>query len=161
MAETGGYDFPLLREVIQTNETQLSAVMTKIRGAVGGSVAGRRVAAWGLTFKAGTDDRRDSPAVEIVRRMVADGARVQAYDPTVTGPVPELPDGVEICGDPYAACDGAAAVVVLTEWEELRWLDFAKVRALLSEPSIVDARNLLDPTALRRMGITYVGVGRP
>jgi UDPglucose 6-dehydrogenase len=161
MAETGGYDFPLLREVIQTNETQLATVMMKIRGAVGGSLAGRRVAAWGLTFKAGTDDRRDSPAVEIVRRMVADGARVQAYDPTVTGPVPELPDGVDICGDPYAACDGAAAVVVLTEWEELRWLDFAKVRALLSEPSIVDARNLLDPTALRRMGITYVGVGRP
>jgi UDPglucose 6-dehydrogenase len=161
MAETGGYDFPLLREVIQTNETQLSSVMAKIRGAVGGSLAGRRVAAWGLTFKAGTDDRRDSPAVEIVRRMVADGARVQAYDPTVTGPVPELPEGVEICGDPYAACDGAAAVVVLTEWEELRWLDFAKVRALLGEPSIVDARNLLDPTALRRMGITYVGVGRP
>jgi UDPglucose 6-dehydrogenase len=161
MAETGGYDFPLLREVIQTNETQLSTVMTKIRGAVGGSLAGQRVAAWGLTFKAGTDDRRDSPAVEIVQRMVADGARVQAYDPTVTGPVPELPDGVDICGDPYAACDGAAAAVVLTEWEELRWLDFAKVRALLSEPSIVDARNLLDPTALRRMGITYVGVGRP
>jgi len=161
MAENGGYDFPLLREVIETNETQLSAVLAKIRHAVGGSLAGREVAAWGLTFKAGTDDRRDSPAVEIVRRMVADGARVRAYDPTVSRPLPDLPEGVEICADPYAACDGAAAVVVLTEWEELRWLDFAKVRALLAEPSVVDARNLLDPSALRRMGFAYVGVGRP
>ena len=161
MAEGGGYDFPLLREVIQTNESQLSNMMTKIRQAVGGSLSERPVAAWGLTFKAGTDDRRDSRAVEIVRRMVTEGARVRAFDPTVTAPLPERPHGVEICPDAYAACDGAAAVVVLTEWEEFRWLDFTKVRALLAEPSVIDARNLLDPTALRRMGFTYIGVGRP
>jgi UDPglucose 6-dehydrogenase len=151
----------LLREVIQTNETQLSTVMTKIRRAAGGSLAGRKIAAWGLTFKAGTDDRRDSPAVDIIQRMVAEGAGVRVFDPTVAGPVPELPEGVEICADAYAACDGSDAVVVLTEWEELRWLDFAKVAALLAEPSVVDARNLLDPTALRRMGFAYAGVGRP
>jgi UDPglucose 6-dehydrogenase len=161
MAESGGYEFPLLREVIQTNETQLSTMMTKIRHAVGGSLDGRQIAAWGLTFKARTDDRRDSPAVEIVRRMVAEGARVRAFDPTVHTALAELPDGVDICADAYAACDGASCVVVLTEWEELRWLDFAKVRGLLAEPSVVDARNLLDPSALRRMGFAYVGVGRP
>ncbi|HXQ60097.1 MAG TPA: UDP-glucose/GDP-mannose dehydrogenase family protein [Acidimicrobiales bacterium] len=161
MAESGGYEFPLLREVIQTNETQLSTVMTKIRHAVGGSLQGRRLAAWGLTFKARTDDRRDSPAVEIVRRMVAEGALVRAFDPTVAAAIPELPQSVEICADAYAACDGAAAVVVLTEWDELRWLDFAKVRTLLEEPSVIDARNLLDPLALRRMGFSYSGVGRP
>jgi UDPglucose 6-dehydrogenase len=161
MAESGGYEFPLLREVIQTNETQLSTIMTKIRHAVGGTLAGARVAAWGLTFKAGTDDRRDSPAVEIVSRMVAEGAQVQAFDPAVHGPVGELPTGVDICTDAYGACDGAAALVVLTEWEEFRWVDFAKVLALLAVPSVVDARNLLDPAGLRRMGFTYVGVGRP
>jgi UDPglucose 6-dehydrogenase len=161
MAESGGYEFPLLREVIQTNETQLSTVMAKIRRAAGGSLAGRKIAAWGLTFKAGTDDRRDSPAVDVIQRMVAEGAQVRAFDPTVAGPVPELPEGVEICADAYAACDGADTVVVLTEWEELRWLDFTKVAALLAEPSVVDARNLLDPTALRRMGFAYSGVGRP
>jgi UDPglucose 6-dehydrogenase len=139
----------------------MSTIMTKIRHAVGGSLAGRRVAVWGLTFKARTDDRRDSPAVEIVGRMVAEGARVQAFDPTVDSAVPELSHGVDICADAYAACDGAAAVVVLTEWEELRWLDFTKVRGLMAEPSVVDARNLLDPSALRRMGFAYVGVGRP
>ncbi len=161
MAEGGGYDFPLLREVIQTNETQLSTVMTKIRNAVGGSLSGRKVAAWGLTFKARTDDRRDSPAVDLVQRMVAEGAHVRVFDPTVTAPIPEFPTGVEVCPDPYSACAGSAALVVLTEWEEFRWLDFAKVRNLLAEPSVVDARNLLDPSALRRAGFTYVGVGRP
>jgi UDPglucose 6-dehydrogenase len=161
MAESGGYEFPLLRQVIETNESQLSTIIEKIRHAVGGSLAGRQVAVWGLTFKARTDDRRDSPAVEIVGRMVAEGARVRAFDPTVSAPVPELPDGVEIAADAYAACDGAACVVVLTEWDELRWLDFGKVRGLLAAPAVVDARNLLDPSALRRMGFSYSGVGRP
>jgi len=161
MAESGGYEFPLLREVIQTNETQLSTILTKVRRAVGGSLDGRTVAAWGLTFKARTDDRRDSPAVDLIGRMVAEGATVRAFDPTVAAAVPELPAGVEIAPDAYAACDGAAVVVVLTDWDELRWLDFAKVLTLLAEPAVVDARNLLDPSALRRMGFRYVGVGRP
>jgi UDPglucose 6-dehydrogenase len=93
--------------------------------------------------------------------MVAEGALVRAFDPTVDGPLPELPEGVDICTDAYGACEGATVLVVLTEWEELRWLDFPKVRELLTEPSVIDARNLLDPVALRRMGFTYVGMGRP
>ena len=83
-----------------------------------------------------------------------------AYDPTVSGPIPELP-GVEVTADAYAACDGAQVLVVLTEWEELRWLDFDKVRELLARPYVVDARNVLDPSALRRLGFTYTGIGRP
>ncbi|HTT86399.1 MAG TPA: UDP binding domain-containing protein, partial [Acidimicrobiales bacterium] len=160
MAETGGYDFPLLREVIQTNETQRANVLAKVRRALDGSLAGSQVAVWGLTFKARTDDRRSSPALDIVGRMLEEGAAVTAFDPTVSAPLPELP-AVEIAADAYAACDGAQVVVVLTEWDELRWLDFAKVRALLARPQVVDARNLLDPRALRRMGFAYVGVGRP
>jgi UDPglucose 6-dehydrogenase len=119
------------------------------------------IAAWGLTFKALTDDRRDSPAVEIVRRLVSEGATVRAFDPTVHGPVPEFPIGVEILPDAYAVCEGAACAVVLTEWEELRWLDFTKVRDLLAEPNVIDARNLLDPAAMRRIGFSYVAMGRP
>lgn len=161
IAARGGYEFPLLREVIETNGAQLSMVLAKIRHAAQGSLAGRLITVWGLTFKARTDDRRDSPAIEVVRRIVAEGGRVKAYDPTVRGPVPELPSGVEICTDAYAACDGAVALAVLTEWDELRWLDFGKVRGLLRHPNVVDARNLLDPAALRRMGFSYIGVGRP
>jgi UDPglucose 6-dehydrogenase len=161
IGEQSGYEFSLLRGAIETNEAQLASVTAKIRTAVGGSLQGRVVAAWGLTFKARTDDRRDSPAVDILRRLVAEGATVRAFDPTVHGPVPEVPSGVEILPDAYAASEGAHCAVVLTEWEELRWLDFQKVRDLLAEPSVVDARNLLDPAAMRRMGFTYIGVGRP
>ena len=161
IGEQSGYDFSLLRGAIDTNEAQLASVADKVREAVGGSLSGQTVGVWGLTFKARTDDRRDSPAVEIVRRLVAEGAVVRAFDPTVHGPVQELPTGVEIYRDAYTVCEGAACVVVLTEWEERRWLDYAKVRDLLARPHVVDARNLLDPAALRRMGFSYVGMGRP
>ncbi|MDA8268516.1 MAG: UDP-glucose/GDP-mannose dehydrogenase family protein [Actinomycetota bacterium] len=188
MAEQAGYDFPLLRAVIDTNEAQLASVVDKVRAAAGGDLAGRRVAAWGLAFKAGTDDRRDSPAVWVVRRLADEGALVRAYDPTTVpaGPgagvagsagvpggddgggaggsgsaVPELEGRAEIVADPYAACEDAAALVILTEWDELRWLDFTKVRDAMAAPAVVDGRNLLDPAQLRRLGFTYIGIGRP
>jgi len=160
IAAQAGYDFGILRTSIEANDVQLASVVTKVRAAVGGELGGSKVAVWGLTFKAGTDDRRYSPALEVVGRLGAEGAAVHAYDPTVSGPIPELPVGVEVCPDPYGACDGAEVLVILTEWDEFRWLDHAKVRTLMARPQVVDARNLLDPVALKRMGFTYVGVGR-
>ena len=124
---------------------------------------GAPAAVWGLTFKAGTDDRRNSPAVTVARRLLEAGVAVRAYDPTVGPggrPAADL-GGIELCPDPYEAVRGAAVVAVLTEWDEFQWLDFAKVRDLMAVPSVVDARNLLDPAALRRLGFTYTGVGRP
>jgi UDPglucose 6-dehydrogenase len=159
-ATEAGYDFDLLREVILANERQGDQVVSKIRVAAGGSLAGSKAAVWGLAFKAGTDDRRDSPAVAIAKRLVDEGAIVTAYDPTVHEPVAELP-GVAIAGDPYAACEGARVLVVLTEWDEFRWVDFEKVREILAEPQVVDARNVLDPVALRDLGFGYTGIGRP
>jgi UDPglucose 6-dehydrogenase len=159
IAAESGYDFGILRTAVEANEKQLASVVEKVRQAAGDLLGGRTVAAWGLTFKAGTDDRRDSPSVEIVRRLVDEGARVKAYDPTVAAELPEL-QGVEICADAYAACDGADVLVVLTEWDEFRWLDHGKLHELLHRPSIVDTRNLLDPVALKRMGFSYIGVGR-
>ncbi len=165
MAEQVGYDFPLLRAVIDTNEAQLASVVAKVRDAVGGDLGGRRVAAWGLTFKAGTDDRRGSPALWVVRALAEAGAEVLAYDPTTVpgagSAVPELDGVAEVVADPYAACERADAVVILTEWDELRWLDYAKVAGAMARPAVVDARNLLDPAQLRRLGFTYTGIGRP
>jgi UDPglucose 6-dehydrogenase len=117
------------------------------------------VTVWGLTFKARTDDLRDSPSLAVVERLVARGATVRAYDPAVKALVPGI-EGVEVCTDPYAACEDAAVLVVLTEWDEFRWLDFDKVAGALDAPRVVDARNLLDPAKLRRRGFEYVGVGR-
>jgi UDPglucose 6-dehydrogenase len=156
IAEDHGYDFDLLRGVIEVNDIQLQRMVDKIHSAAGGSVAGKTVAVWGLTFKAGTDDRRESPAVAIVERLVAQGAIVRAYDPTVHHDLP----GIEVVGDPYEACDGASVLALLTEWDEFRWLDLDEVGRRLGARSVVDTRNLLDRAALQRLGFSYRGVGR-
>jgi UDPglucose 6-dehydrogenase len=110
---------------------------------------------WGLTFKARTDDLRDSPALAITERLVGAGATVRAYDPTIDG----LMAGLEMCRDPYAACEGASVLAVLTEWDDFRWLDYAKVASVMATPQVVDARNLLDRASLTRLGFTYRSVG--
>ncbi|MGP0030905.1 MAG: nucleotide sugar dehydrogenase, partial [Acidimicrobiales bacterium] len=167
IAEEAGYDFSLLAGAIASNEQQLARVVAKVEAACGGSVDGVTVAVWGLTFKANTDDRRDSPSAEIAHRLAAGGAVVQAFDPTVAADQPGDGDGgaedlrgLHLRADPYEAAIGASVVVVLTEWDEFRWVDFSRVAALMASPSMVDARNLLDPAALRRMGFTYDGIGR-
>jgi UDPglucose 6-dehydrogenase len=156
IAEDAGYDFELLRAVGQVNRDQHELVAQKVLRMLDGAAATASVAAWGLTFKARTDDLRESPALAVIARLRRDGVHVRAYDPAVRRPL----DGIEVCSDPYAACEGAGALVVLTEWDEFRRLDFAKVASLLTTARVVDARNLLDPAALRRLGFTYVGVGR-
>ncbi len=163
IAEVAGYDFALLRAAIAANDEQLDRVVAKVAAAAGGSLEGVDVAAWGLTFKAGTDDRRSSPALAVAGRLLALGARLRAYDPTVApaDPMPADLAGMTLCADPYEACRGARVAVLLTEWDELRGLDFAKVADLMAVPSVVDARNLLDPAALRRLGFGYTGIGRP
>jgi UDPglucose 6-dehydrogenase len=161
IAGEAGYDFSLLAGAIASNDEQLARVVAKVEAACGGSAAGATIAVWGLTFKANTDDRRDSPSLQITHRLADLGATIQAFDPTVDAEtdVPDLHD-LQLCDDPYAAVSGARVLVVLTEWDEFRWLDFSRVLAAMSEPHIVDARNLLDPAAVRRMGFQYAGIGR-
>ena len=156
MAESYDYDFGFLRAVIEVNERQYDLMADKIEQMAGGDLRGRVVAALGLAFKARTDDTRESPAIHVIERLLARGARVQAFDPVATTDR----EAIEVCGDAYAACAGADVAVVLTEWDDFRWLDFDKVRDVMAEARIVDARNLLDPAALRRKGFTYEGVGR-
>ena len=156
IAEDSGYDFDLLKGVIAVNDEQKDRIVAKIAKAVGGTLAGKVVAVWGLTFKARTDDRRSSPSLDIIARLRAAGATVQAYDPTVTTPL----DDMKVCVDPYAACEGAHVIAVLTEWDEFRWLDFGKCHEVMAGTHVVDARNLLDPAAVRREGFAFTGVGR-
>ena len=158
IAAAHGYDFGLLRHAVEANRAQFDRVVGKVVALAGGSVAGVRIAAWGLTFKADTDDLRGSPATEILRRLVDAGARVGAFDPTVRRPPAGLE--VEIADDPYTACDGARVLVVLTEWDELRDADLGKVAEVLAARNIVDARNLLDRGEIARLGFTYRGIGR-
>jgi UDPglucose 6-dehydrogenase len=159
-AEASGYDFGLLRSVIDGNHAQHARMVDKVRDACGGDLEGARVAAWGLTFKANTDDLRESPALAIVSQLVAQGAQVRAYDPRAGEAAASVVHGLEIVSDPYAACADAQVLALLTEWDEFRWLDFARVAEVMQSSTIVDTRNLLDPAALRRLGFVYRGVGR-
>jgi UDPglucose 6-dehydrogenase len=160
IAEDAGYQFDLLRAAQTVNEQQFDRMADKVRAAVGGDLSGKRVALWGLTFKARTDDRRESPALHIGRRLVDAGAEVVAHDPTVGDDgIDELP-GLATTADPYAACEGAEVLVVMTEWDEFRWLDFDKVASVMAAPRIVDTRNLLEKEAVVRRGFEYEGLGR-
>jgi UDPglucose 6-dehydrogenase len=156
IAEDGGYDFNLLKGVITVNDEQLHRVAGKIAALAGGSVAGKRIAVWGLTFKARTDDLRESPSLAVIAHLVEQGAEVRAFDPSGPGPL----EGIDVVDDAYAAVEGAEVLAVLTEWDEFRWLDIDKVADLMAAKNVVDARNLLDRAALVRRGFEYQGIGR-
>ena len=164
IAEDAGYAFDLLRGVITVNEEQFERVASKAAEMVGGSVDGVRIAAWGLTFKARTDDLRDSPAISVLHRLKRAGAEIRAFDPTVVPPLDDrrrsMLDGIDVVPDPYAACEDAEVLLVLTEWDDFKWLDLDKVAGAMAAPRVVDARNLLDREALRRRGFDYRGIGR-
>lgn len=158
IAEDAGYDFAMLQGVIDVNDQQFDRVVDKIRTAAGGSLGGVRVGMLGLAFKAGTDDTRDSPAIEVAKRLVDAGALVRAYDPVADGC---SIDEVEICGDAYAAAKDAEVVAVLTEWSEFKFLDLDQLAEVVDGRNIVDARNILDREAVQRRGFTYQGIGKP
>ena len=160
IARDAGYHFDLLDGVITINEEQFQRVTDKIRVAAGGDLSKATVAVWGLTFKARTDDLRDSPSLAIIQRLVAAGATVQAYDPTVDGPKPGLPTDITISETAYTACKGAHVLAVLTEWDEFRWLDIDQVAGAMAGRALVDARNLLDRNDWRRAAFDYQGIGR-
>ena len=159
-AESFGIDFAMLREVEAVNERQKSVPVAKLRTLLEahGSLDGITIAIWGLAFKPHTDDIRDAPALTVIRELVEAGATVRLYDPVARLP-PGTFETVVVCRDPYAATDGADALVLLTEWPEFRNVDPALIR--LRRPLIIDARNVLDTEALAEHGFTIGSIGRP
>jgi UDPglucose 6-dehydrogenase len=154
-AESVGFDFSLLSAAIVENIAQRDRIVAKIASAVGG-LRGARVGVLGLAFKAGTNDLRDSPALSVTSMLSAHGAEVIAYDPAVGGDLP----GMTVVDDPYQVAKGADAVVVLTEWDEFRRLDWSYVADVMQGETVVDARNLLDPWAIHDAGLSWLGLGR-
>lgn len=159
IAEDHGYEFTFLNEVLKVNDEQFDRTAKKVLDVLGHDPAGRRIACLGLTFKAGTDDLRRSPALEVLKRVMDAGVQVKAFDPAVKDQLEEYPD-LEVVQDPYEAVEGAEVLVVLTEWDEFRWLDFDVIAEKMSGLNIVDGRNILDRTQLLRRGFTYRGIGR-
>ena len=158
IAEEQGYDFALLRGVIQTNDEQYERIALKVVDVCGGSVTGKTIAAWGLTFKAHTDDLRDSPSIAILTLLHKMGATIRAYDASARAV--EQYAWIERCSSALEACEGADALAVLTEWPEFAQVDPSAVASALRSASVVDGRNVLNIEAWKSAGFEYRGVGR-
>lgn len=160
-AQEAGAPVRLIETVVDINDTRKQAMAGKIIAAAGGSVEGKTIAVLGLTFKPNTDDMREAPSLDIIPALQAAGARVRAFDPAGIEEAEKLLKDVDFVTGPYQCADGADLLVILTEWNEFRALDFARLKSALKEPLIVDLRNIYDPAEAAARGFRYVSVGRP
>ena len=151
----------IVETVVDINDARKKRMAGKVIEACGGSLAGKTVAVLGLTFKPNTDDMRDSPSLEIVPALRAAGAQVRAFDPVGIEEAKKLLDGVEWCENAYDAMTGADAVAIITEWNEFRAIDLARIKKLMKSPVLVDFRNIYNPDDMAAAGIDYTCIGRP
>ena len=158
LAANSGYNFQLLNAVIEVNELQKRRVIGKLERRLG-PLRGKKIALLGLAFKPGTDDMREAPSLVLAGRLLSEGAEVSAWDPVANGAA-HL-HGVEITETALDALDGADGAVLVTEWPELRELDWAAAGERMRNRVLIDGRNLLDPEAMRALGFVYEGIGRP
>jgi len=155
-----GYEFKLLRSIVEINRERAAHLVETIAKALG-PLDDKTVAVLGLAFKPNTDDMREAKSVEVVQLLHAAGARIRAYDPAAMGNAKRLlPAAVTFSDSPYEAAEGAHAVVLVTEWNEFKYLNLERLRGLLKRPVIVDGRNLWEPERMRRLGFEYYSVGR-
>lgn len=165
VAASHGYDFSMMRGVIAVNDEQRERMVRKVQHAAGtNDLNGMTISVLGLTFKAGTDDLRDSPSLAVINRLRELGATVKAYDPTTTGTLSQIQQsflsGISVQESIDEAMSEGDVLVILTEWPEFTSLDLERAKVLLSGSAIVDTRNLLNPQTVRAAGLTYDGVGR-
>jgi UDPglucose 6-dehydrogenase len=159
-AEDAEAPLRIVEAVAKVNEARKRAMGRKIIQALGGDARGRTVTLLGLTFKPNTDDMRDAPSLAIIQALQDGGANVRAYDPEGIEQARMLVQDVEFSSDPYAAADGADAVVLVTEWDVLRALDLRRIAAGLAQPIFVDLRNVYPPEDVREAGLRWYGIGR-
>jgi UDPglucose 6-dehydrogenase len=162
-ADGTGYSADLVRSVDALNQRQKERFYDKVRRYFGGKLKGRTVALWGLAFKPGTDDMREAPSLVVIEGLLADGAKVRAYDPEAGEAARarfRRQPGVTVCASAEQAARGADALVIVTEWNEFRSPDFPQLKRLLKAPVIFDGRNLFDPELVAGYGFEYFPVGR-
>jgi UDPglucose 6-dehydrogenase len=159
LAEEAGYDFELLKVVQRINDAQREQMVAKARQALW-NLKGKTIGVLGLSFKPNTDDMREAPAIDIISFLEKEGARIKAYDPQAMNNARALLPNVEYCQDPYQAAEGSDALLIVTEWDEFRNLDLGRIKHLLTQPVIIDGRNIYDPKEMEGLGFLYYGVGR-
>ena len=159
-ATDAGKPVRLVETTVAVNDARKKAMAGRVADALGGDLAGKTVALLGLTFKPNTDDMRDAPSLDLAPALIAAGATVQAFDPEGMHEAAKLLDGVAFKDGPYEAVTGADVVVIVTEWDQFRALDLDRVKLLMSQPTMVDLRNVYRPTDMRARGFRYASIGR-
>ncbi len=160
LAERAGMDFALLKEAEDINKRRIQHFVEKIRRAVW-VIKDKRIGVLGLAFKPETDDVRFSPPIELVKRLLGEGASIRAYDPAAIERARALLPDLNYCRDPYEVARDADALLVATDWEEFRDLDWERIRRSMARPLVLDGRNLLDPARMAQQGFEYDSFGRP
>lgn len=160
IGEKSGCDFSLLKEVERINQSRISHFVEKIRKELW-VIRGKKLGVWGLAFKPNTDDVRFAPSLALLSALTEEGAVVCAYDPEAATKAKALLPNINYCVDPYQAAEGADAILIVTEWDEFRRLDWDRIRKMVECPLVFDGRNLLDPETVASHGFHYIGVGRP
>ncbi|MEJ2188954.1 MAG: UDP-glucose/GDP-mannose dehydrogenase family protein [Acidobacteriota bacterium] len=161
IARGAGSPFEIVEAVVQVNERIKTGLIDRVRKAVGENLAGKVVAILGLSFKPETDDMRESASIPLSKALVAEGARVRAFDPEAMDNAKHLlPHEVEYCSQSYETAEGADVLVILTEWNQFRSLDMARIRSLMRRPVVVDLRNVCQIDKMEELGIEYHGLGR-
>jgi UDPglucose 6-dehydrogenase len=159
-ADSAGVDQRIVRTTVEVNDDRKARMVERVERAVGGDLSGKAVAVLGLAFKPNTDDMRDAPSIPLINALVERGAEVRAFDPVARDQAEQILSGIEFAKDPYAAADGADALVIVTEWDEFRALDLEKVAASMRGKILVDLRNVYDREDAEQAGLSHYGVGR-
>jgi UDPglucose 6-dehydrogenase len=159
MAELYGERPEILRAASHVNYDQRKRLIQKLRHILGG-FRGKTIGLWGLAFKPNTDDMRDAPSLSIIRMLQHEGATVKAYDPEAQENAQQLVDDVVFCANPYQVAEDADGLILVTEWNEFKQLDMARVKSLMRQAVLIDGRNTYNPNSMAEMGFTYRGMGR-
>ncbi len=160
IAEKAGYDFGILKEVESVNLDQKKMVLKKIEEMLW-NLPGKTVGILGLAFKPNTDDIRYSPPLDIIELLKKEGVNVKAYDPAAMERTKEVfKKSVKFCKNPYEVAKDSDCLVIATEWNEFKELDFSKIKKLMRQPNIIDGRNIYDPAEMKKLGFKYTGIGR-
>jgi UDPglucose 6-dehydrogenase len=156
------YEAPLriVEAVVMANDVRKRAMARKVSSALRGDIRGKTVALLGLTFKPNTDDMREAPSIPLVTALQDMGAIIRAYDPQGMEQAMTILNNITFCQDAYDCAKGASAIVIVTEWEQFRALDFERLKGVMREQAVVDLRNVYRPEEVTRHGFTYEGVGR-
>lgn len=159
IAKKSGYDFQMLKAVREINEYQKKDILKKIKDALW-IIKDKQIGILGLSFKPNTDDLRSAASIDIIKGLQTEGAKIRAYDPQSMEKAKEVLQGVKFCKDAYETAKGADCLVIVTEWNQFKELDLAKIKKLMRQPVIVDGRNIYDPQAMKKNDFRYTGIGR-